>query len=53
MSKKMTIEHCLKSCRDQQEEMMMYTQFGKYMLVGWADTNSRYRVPVWRKVEST
>lgn len=47
---KMEIECGMASCETPQEEAMMWMQFGKYILVGFADLHSKYRMPVWRKV---
>jgi hypothetical protein len=51
MSKKIEIKCGVASCTTEYEEAIMWSQFGKYMLVGFADLHSKYRMPVWRKVD--
>jgi hypothetical protein len=46
----MEIKYGIAACTNAQEEEMMFMQYGKYLLVGFADLNSKYRMPVWRKI---
>lgn len=47
----MEIEYCYDSILFPWQEELLYRQVGKYMCVGFADMNTGWPVPVWRKVD--
>ena len=45
----MEIKYGVKACPTERQLWLLYKTVGKYMCVGFANMNSGWLVPVWRK----